>query len=314
LPPPSDASIFTNNFERYWTVGSDGIWQRPGASRVIDDPKITSGVGRLDIHMSYGWPHTLIINSPIVDNWSDPGPITVGLRIMGKVLGSPNVSIWETNAPRGMVFLGGDLSNTFTGDVEVSDSNVLFLNKTGGARAISGNVTVSGGSSVVLWRSNQIADSSTVTLDGRQHMSGFSFEAKNYSMQEKFYRLTVKGEGVLYFYKRPTSRTLFLDDLLIEYGGVLHVADWVYSYCTLLVRKDSMHLNESLHRINFMGHPKKGNGLKDSGYRDYWEIVPWPTPEPATYGAIFGAVGLGLASWRKRRHSPVRSVILALHE
>jgi len=282
-------------------IGSGGIWNR-GFPSVIDDATLTSNAGWVDIHVQVGWPYTLTINSPITDNVYGPGPTRVGLRIMGKVRGSPNVSIWETNAPRGMVFLGGDRSNTFTGDVEVLDSNVLFLNKSGGARAINGNIMVRGGSSVVLWQSNQIADNATVTLDGRQHMSGFSFEAKDYSMTERFHRLTVQGEAVLYFFRRPASRSLYLDDLLIEYGGVLHIADWEYSSCSLLVRKSSDNLAYALNKIDFMGQPKRGIGLIDRS--DYWEIVPWKTPEPATYGAIFGAIGLGLVVWRKRRRIP----------
>jgi len=294
----------------YRIIGSGGLWDSPW---VIDDPTLTSSVGRLDIHMQFGWPNTLTINSMITDNLYNPGPTTVGLRIMDKVRGSPNVSIWETNAPRGMVFLGGNTSNTFTGAVEVLDSNVLFLNKSSGATAIKGDVIVRGGSSVVLCQSNQIADSATVTLDGRQHMSGFSFEAKNYSMTEKFHRLTVQGEAVLYFFRKPASRYLYLDDLLIQYGGVLHIADWEYLYCNLLVRKDSANLNDSLHRIDFMDRTNEVIGLRDTG-NDYWEIVPWKTPEPATYGAIFASGAFGLVLWRKRRRPNAGLVVLKLHE
>jgi len=32
---------------------------------------------------------------------------------------------------------------------------------------------------------------------------------------------------------------------------------------------------------------------------DFWQITP--APEPATYGAILGAVGVGLFAWRKRK-------------
>jgi len=54
-------------------------------------------------------------------------------------------------------------------------------------------------------------------------------------------------------------------------------------------------------------------GIRAVDYVEFWPTkkgwtyirpsgVPWaPTPEPATYGAVFGAVGFGLALWRKRR-------------
>jgi len=213
------------------------------------------------------------ITSRIADNESGK----VGLRVMGKVRGSPNVSIWPTSAPRGMVFLGGDRSNTFTGDVEVSDSNILLLNKSFGATAIRGNITVRRGSGLVFWQSNQLADTATVTLDGREHLSGLSFEAKNYTMTESFHRLVVKGEGLLYFYQKPTYRTLFLDDLQIESGGLLRVADWTDGVTKLLVRKDSEHLDESLSRIRFDGYAPARISLVEHD-ANYWEVSALPLP------------------------------------
>jgi len=34
---------------------------------------------------------------------------------------------------------------------------------------------------------------------------------------------------------------------------------------------------------------------------NYYVITPYNSPEPGTYGAILGAVGIGLVAWRKRR-------------
>jgi len=34
---------------------------------------------------------------------------------------------------------------------------------------------------------------------------------------------------------------------------------------------------------------------------EYWEIRPFP--EPATLGASFGVIGLGLFAWEKRKRS-----------
>jgi len=209
---------------------------------------------------------------------------------MGKVPSSPDVSIWP-NPNRGMVFLGGIVSNTFTGDVEVLESNILFLDKSFGATAIRGNILARGGSSIVLWKSNQFADTATVTLDGREHLSGLSFEGKNFTMTEKFHRLVVQGEGLLYFYNRPTDRTLFLDDLLVESGGLLRVADWVDGVTKILVRKDSANLSESLGQIVFDNEKEKEAGLREYD-KNYWEIGPG-FPEPASYGSILvGLVGV----------------------
>jgi len=54
-----------------------------------------------------------------------------------------------------------------------------------------------------------------------------------------------------------------------------------------------------LNRIRFQGWAP---GAKLINYdANNWEIVPMGSPEPATYGAILGALGLGLVVWRKRR-------------
>jgi len=62
-----------------------------------------------------------------------------------------------------------------------------------------------------------------------------------------------------------------------------------------------------LNQIVFEGYQDYFTTLKDYD-ADYWQITPWgakPAPEPSTYGAILGAVGLALVAWRrKRRRKP----------
>jgi len=65
----------------------------------------------------------------------------------------------------------------------------------------------------------------------------------------------------------------------------------------LLVRKDSTHLEEALKKISIDGWAKNQVYLKDYD-KDYWSIEA--APEPATYGAIFVGLGLGLFICRKR--------------
>jgi len=55
-----------------------------------------------------------------------------------------------------------------------------------------------------------------------------------------------------------------------------------------------------LNQIVFEGYQDYFPTLKDYD-NDYWQITPWGAPEPSTYGAILGAVGLGLVVWRRRR-------------
>jgi len=58
-----------------------------------------------------------------------------------------------------------------------------------------------------------------------------------------------------------------------------------------------------LNQIVFEGYQDYFTTWKDYD-KDYYQIYPFgirPFPEPSTYGAILGAVGLGLWTWRKRR-------------
>ncbi|QIF01738.1 autotransporter-associated beta strand repeat-containing protein [Roseimicrobium sp. ORNL1] len=72
----------------------------------------------------------------------------------------------------GTLIFSGTESNTFTGGVEVSDGT-LRLNKSGGATAIAGEVSVSG--FLVLDQSNQIADTSIMSVgNGAFHLEGHS--------------------------------------------------------------------------------------------------------------------------------------------
>ncbi|KXU36460.1 hypothetical protein AXK11_04505 [Cephaloticoccus primus] len=66
----------------------------------------------------------------------------------------------------------------------------------------------------------------------------------------------------------------------------------------MLVRKDSKHLADALKKITIDGWAKNQIYLKDYD-KDYWSIEA--APEPATCGALLGALGLGLVAWRRRR-------------
>jgi len=92
---------------------------------------------------------------------------------------------------------------------------------------------------------------------------------------------------------------LYLDDLSISNGSNLTIKKWNLGYNHLLVRKDSEHLYDALTRIKFEGHWQWRAGLKDFD-KDYWQLIP-DIPEPSTYGAVLGAVGLGGFFLRRRK-------------
>ncbi|KXU34199.1 hypothetical protein AXK12_07965 [Cephaloticoccus capnophilus] len=199
--------------------------------------------------------------------------------------------------------LTGDQANTFTGDVIVEGRmNTLHLNKSDGVTSILGNIFVRKLASVNIVSSDQIADSSTVTLSERAILS-FSAEPK--AIREKIHALVVKeGTSRLSFYHSEGIRdnfkkTLILDDLLISDDGFLQISGWEAGRDHLLVRKDSEHLADAFKKITIDGWAKNQVYLKDYD-KEYWSIEA--APEPSTYGAILGAVGLGLVIYRKHRH------------
>jgi len=307
-PSPSYERNFTNNIAVQRVVDEKGI-VGTYTELWVNDRILTSGSGRLDIHIRGAWggwngswwdPNSgnwyggvIHIDSSITNN----GSMQVGLRVSDKLV---NGSV--LHYLRGFVFLRGNTSNTFTGVTEVIDGNFLHLNKSNGATAIQGNIVVRTGGYVLLWQSNQIADTSTVTLDGREEMVGFLFDQMRYEMSEKFHKLVVMGKGLFAFHRRPNKRTLFLDDLMIEAGGILYVRDWADGVTKLLVRKSSEHLQNALRRIKFDGRREPKASVKDYD-ANYWEVIPG-FPEAATYGALlvgFGSV-IGFVAKRRRTH------------
>jgi len=123
----------------------------------------------------------------------------VDLRVSGVVPGAPNSAADSPINGRGFVWLQGSQSNTFTGTLFVNNANCVMLNKTNGATAVRGDIVVSNGGVVGLERSNQIADTSTVTLDGRIRSAGLHYENISYGITEKFHQLVVQGQGSLGF-------------------------------------------------------------------------------------------------------------------
>jgi len=100
---------------------------------------------------------------------------------------------------------------------------------------------------------------------------------------------------------------LFIDDLIIRDGSDLTLL-WFSprSGDGLFVKKTSRHLQDALAKIRIEN--KSGSvGVRDYN-EDYWEIGVGTgfggLPEPSTYGAILGAVGIGLVVWRNRRRLP----------
>jgi len=273
------------------TVDSGGIAVNASNGSFIHGPGyLTTSQDFLDIKVNVRTASDkgLNIESVIVDN----GNRRIGLRVSGNRPGE------------GVVFLTGSQSNRFTGNVEISGrDNYLALGKKNGAIAVRGDIFVKNGAVLNFTNSNQTLKTSSVFLNSSRVIL-YSGVAANTSNSLK--KLTVEGNGVIAFDHTSVfkfKKYLYLDDLLIRRGGSLTVTGWLDGQDFLLVRKDSKGLAAALKKIDFQGYNRNNIHLVNFN-KEYWEISA--APEPATYGVILGAIGLGVVGWRRQRRTKLR--------
>gem|GEM_PF-1278981 len=271
------------------TVGLGGVNSIGSTGQlIIKNGRITSIDGLLRLSSSSYHYNQLDIDAVICDAPTHK----VGLRVSGAM---------------GAYRLIGSNSNTFTGDVEVSGQGQYFaLAKSAGVTAVLGNIHVRDGALAGIDNSNQISDSSTVTLSGEGVTFGL---LKTYRvLSEAFYKLSVNSfsNGVLLFGHDEYDsfeKSLFLEELEIGGGAFLNIEGWMADRDHLFVKKTSRYFEDALAKIRLIGHSGQV-GIKDYG-KGYWEIGVGagfrPLPEPETYGAAFSVAVLGLSVWRRKR-------------
>jgi|GEM_PF-521436 len=260
-------------------------------------------IGSGGVSFSDNRDHSLSIENGGLD--SDSQFINFDLRD-GKHIDARNITVGSSFHKVGMCILGnrGGVRgvSTFyahsgfllTGDL-VLDGSFFYLNMAGAH--LLGDVLVSNSGRLAIGVGNALSHESNIELRG----SSLAFYLREEVCENYARSLVVEGRSEIVCYNIHGSSTLFLDDLLIKEGSFLEIQGLEYDGFRLLVRKDSEHLYASLERIGSQGYPSYKVELREYD-SNYWQIVP-RLPEPATYGAIFGAVGLGLAVWRKRRRS-----------
>jgi len=207
----------------------------------------------------------------------------VGLRILGG--GTRKASTVYTNGSGFQI----------TGDLEVDGA--LFWTYYSGT-ALKGDILVKNNGRLKLSTSNSVHRSSSITLSSASVELDANFESNVQVIKS----LIVEGASNITMANSGFKVTnLYLDDLFIAEGSALVINGIGNMGGHLFVKKNSEHLYDSLSRIRILGGQRTA-GLQDYNH-DYWEIIG-ALPEPETYGAILGAVGLGLAVWRKRRRPP----------
>jgi len=215
----------------------------------------------------------------------------VGIRVTA----TPNRN-WSSG-----VFLLGDRSNTFTGNVEISGENSnLVLHKTNNAIAIRNDILVQQKAILRFRGSNQVLKSSNISLGS----GGILITESDSNLHNTFRNLTIQNDAIVNFahknnefHDENSVYHLYIDDIFVHDGGKLIVQGWKSERDFLLVRKTSAHLADALGRMQFEGYDRNNIHLR-SYNSDYWQISA--LPEPTTYGALLGAAGLGLWAWRRR--------------
>jgi len=110
--------------------------------------------------------------------------------------------------------------------------------------------------------------------------------------------LHIEGRGVIDFRGGEVGRANFLiinGDITFGAESKLFIRNYYEYEDYILIRRNGAGL-VNLDNIVFEGY---GPAIMRSWDDDYYQITP--NPEPATYGAILGIVGIGIVMWRKKR-------------
>jgi len=213
----------------------------------------------------------------------------------------------------GELVLYGSQANTYTGTTYLHEGT-LVLNKTPNATAVRNIVVGDGGGTDTLRldQSHQIDDLAIVRLKGASRAKNMTAQgvlqfngANGIGLTEKIHTLEIEGQGVINFAGGTFARPNILEtsQVLMPTGDdTLFIRNWIEYADYFLVSRALAPDASALARIWFEGWAE-GAKLRDYN-NSHWEIVPYGSPEPATYGAILGAVGIGLVLWRRKRRKP----------
>jgi autotransporter-associated beta strand protein len=193
-----------------------------------------------------------------------------------------------TKTGTGTVTLSGTSANTFTGATTVS-AGTLQLNKSSGVNAIAGNITLSNSATLLLSSSGNVADTSAVTLSGGTIMRGGN-------VNEIFGSLSVTVASFLDYGADNTAGTLTFDgtytgSALLTVQNFLpgNKLQFASGFNTALLPSGGQ-----LSNANFAF----SNGFTTGTEGDFFTITA--IPEPSTYLAAAGLLGLMLWPSRKR--------------
>jgi len=278
-------------------------FQYPNASTVLD---IISG-GLLAANGGYMQFGRVTTSSDVLHIHIPSPSVNTQFYLSSEIFGSAKL----VKSGNGKLLLWGQQANTYTGITYVN-GGILALNKGAGANAIMGDVVVGdfdGVDILLIAGSDQIADTAKVTLRGvwpKQMTDWGGFHEGILQMnnggvlagvRETFDTLHIDGRGVIQFAGGEVTRAnyLYLNYLTFaDADSRLVIRKYIEQADYLLVRRTSA-AGVALGQIVFGDY---GPARLVDFDENYMRITPFP--EPATYGAIFGAVGLVLWGARKK--------------
>ncbi len=184
----------------------------------------------------------------------------------------------------GTVTLSGASANTFTGMTTVS-AGTLQLDKTAGTDALAGDVTVNSGAVLLISASNQVNDSSAVSLSGGTITRGSG-------VSEVFGALTLNDDSFLDF-GTGTAGTL-------SFGTYTHTPSALLTINNFLPGNTltfGWNLTDDINNSALFSFDNGFNSSWNSGTSTFTITA---IPEPSTYLAAAGLLSLMLWPSRKR--------------
>jgi len=161
-----------------------------------------------------------------------------------------------------------------------------------------------------------LANKPDVTLHGTPYGTGAEYASYNPddailrlggNTKQHLAKLEIIGRGTIDFAggDASLSNILWIDELVIGEGSRLFIRNWYEHEDYLLISRTFINglrptdRTQLLSRILFDGYQDYSVFAIDYD-ANYFQITPFHAPESATYGAILGAVGLGLVVWKRK--------------
>ncbi len=228
---------------------------------------------------------------------ADAGSVASEVNIDWIVANGFGTSLVKTG--NGVLTFGGSAANTYSGSTVISNGT-LALNKTASTTAVAGNVEVGAGATLLISASEQVADTSAVTLSGGTIERGSG-------VSETFGDLTLTTASTL-DYVGGTAGTLEFGTYAP--GSLVLTLNNFGAYNTLKFSSDLRSFISTTTGSSFSNANFSLNGMTAGGFTAGWDgstFTITSIPEPTTYAAAAGLLGLMLYSPLRRRLRKKRS-------